>query len=122
MNERKYYSRGIESIELQAELKRRLAEQEIWQEQRQEKEEGKCEGVLREQRCKENMLNKPNWWWNDGWNPVLGEELAALQDWVNGMGEISQTKEKEDYARNNQGLKANPATRTKCIVQWTQVT
>ena len=61
MNERKYYSRGIESIELQAELKRRLAEQEIWQEQRQEKEEGKCEGVLREQRCKENMLNKPNW-------------------------------------------------------------
>jgi hypothetical protein len=84
-----------------------------------ERNRGKCEGVLREQRHKENMRNKRNWWWNSGWNQVLGEEFITLLEWVNGMGEISRTRENEDLTRNNQGLKANPATSTK--VHWTQV-
>ena len=58
-----------------------------------ERNRGKCEGVLREQRHKENMRNKRNWWWNSGWNQVLGEEFITLLEWVNGMGEISRTRE-----------------------------
>ena len=59
-----------------------------------ERNRGKCEGVLREQRHKENMRSKQNWWWNSGWNQVLGEEFIRSN--VEGGSPPPRQKEIED--------------------------
>ena len=81
---------------------------------------GKCEGVLREQRGKENMRN-------NGWNQLLGEELVTLleckQDERNFMdqGGIEWGKGPSHTQKENEGLNIlnkeksgiDPATSTK---------
>ena len=133
--ERKFISRGIESIQSKAELKKRLAEQITRQKMQKLKKKqfakpatsGKGSVPKNVKECYTNNDAKETWEIHKtgdeiimvGTKYILGEEFATLQEWVNGMGEISRTRENEDLTRNNQGLKANPATSTK--VHWTQV-
>jgi hypothetical protein len=118
----------LKEIESKTELKK-IAEQIIWQKIRKRKR-GKCEGVLRQQRCKENMINKRNWWWimvganywekssEHCWNERMGWKKFHGPG-MNRMGEGPPAKGKRRLKKEKFGLEGDPATSTK--VHWTQV-